>query len=853
MIYTCCDKNRRAAVDAHATLNGIDQLEVLDLDAPPGISRQRTLMVRLLKPVPAGLAPDNVRIEGGERVRNVAVEWVAPATAAPEAPAFFAALDEADQVLLVRTDSTGDFTTYTLRLVRASDDARPPADFDPVLAAVSFSFKVECPSDFDCRPQRVCPEEPAPAPDIDYLAKDYGGFRRLMLDRLSQLVPGWRERTAADLGVTLVELLSYAADHLSYWQDAVATEAYLETARRRPSLRRLARLVDYAVHEGCNARAWVQLRVSDDAVDLHPQTVRLYTRVPGAPDRIAVDSADDAAALRHRPEVFQPMHEVTLHESHNDLFFYTWGDKQCCLPAGGTRATLRGHYPDLRAGDVVVFVEVRGPLTGNPSDADPAHRHPVRLSGIQAFDGAAQLTDPLTEETITEIEWTTDDALPFPVCVSARTDDEHGAQLVEDISIALGNIVLCDHGRSITQESLGVVPPARLRYPADDPDHCSPGTPAPIPPRFRPPLAEAPLTRRGMMPRSTVEHGVRVTRQVPFDPDASARRAFEWRMADVVPDITLESQTGAFTAHWVSRSDLLSSSASDHHFVVETEHDGTVALRFGDDMHGIRPDDGTTFTADYRVGNGVAGNVGAHTIVHVVTDDGRISAAVNPMPARGGIEPETAAQIRRSAPQAFRTQQRAVTPADYAEVTERHDGVQRAAANLRWTGSWHTVFITVDRVGGEPLDTALVEPLARHVNRYRMAGHDLRFDAPVYVSLELDLFVCVAPHYFRGDVRAGLLEALGSGVLPDGRRGVFHPDNFTFGQAVYLSPVYAAAHQVAGVDSVHVTHFNRQGRDDTAPLNDGFLRLDRLEIARLDNDPSFPEHGVLRLELSGGK
>mgnify|MGYP006144425583 CR=1 FL=1 len=36
-----------------------------------------------------------------------------------------------------------------------------------------------------------------------------------------------------DAGVMLVELIAYAADNLSYRQDAVATEAYLATARRR--------------------------------------------------------------------------------------------------------------------------------------------------------------------------------------------------------------------------------------------------------------------------------------------------------------------------------------------------------------------------------------------------------------------------------------------------------------------------------------------------------------------------------------------------------------------------------------------------------------------------------------------
>ncbi|HWK82421.1 MAG TPA: putative baseplate assembly protein, partial [Caldimonas sp.] len=90
-------------------------------------------------------------------------------------------------------------------------------------------------------------------------------------------------------------------------------------------------------------------------------------------------------------------------------------------------------------------------------------------------------------------------------------------------------------------------------------------------------------------------------------------------------------------------------------------------------------------------------------------------------------------------------------------------------------------------------------------------------------------------------------------LLVDGSRGLFHPDNFSFGQTVYLSPLYAAAHQVPGVASVQVTTFQRQGTDDPSYLLNGELPLDRLEIARLDNDPNFPEHGVLRLDLDGGK
>ncbi len=111
----------------------------------------------------------------------------------------------------------------------------------------------------------------------------------------------------------------------------------------------------------------------------------------------------------------------------------------------------------------------------------------------------------------------------------------------------------------------------------------------------------------------------------------------------------------------------------------------------------------------------------------------------------------SAESVRRNAPEAFRTQERAVTPEDYAEVSERHRGVQRAAATLRWTGSWHTMFITVDPdAGADP--RALREDLTPFVDRYRMAGHDLEFNDPLYVSLEIDMHVCAKPDYFRDHV-----------------------------------------------------------------------------------------------------
>lgn len=209
-------------------------------------------------------------------------------------------------------------------------------------------------------------------------------------------------------------------------------------------------------------------------------------------------------------------------------------------------------------------------------------------------------------------------------------------------------------------------------------------------------------------------------------------------------------------------------------------------------------------------------------------------------------------EVRRKAPAAFRTQRRAVTPEDYARRAGSLQGVQRATARFRWTGSWHTVFVTTDRTGGMEVTGQFKENLKRHVEPYRMAGHDLAVREPRYVSLEIDLAVCVLDGHFRSAVRGAVLDVLSSGLRNDGSPGMFHPDRLSFGEPVYLSAVYAAVQSVPGVDMVTVTRFQRQGLDDSTAMEKGFIAIGPLEIARLDNDPNNTDHGVLRLTTRGG-
>lgn len=827
MRYSCCDELRRQAVRSHPTLNGIDFLEVIDHTAPVEAERQRKLELHFVKPLGAlALAASNIRIAGGERISTFRLLSVG-AGSGPSA-----------NVLTVEVDQPGDFSTYTLRLVTDALNDAVPLGIDPQLAAIDFSFKVECPSPFDCAPQHQCPDVPEPAPVIDYLAKDYASFRRVMLDRLSALMPQWKERSPADLGVMLVEALAYTADQLSYQQDAVATEAYLGTARRRVSVRRHARLMDYYMSEGCNARTWVQIQVSADVVRVDPAdpAIPIGTKFTTLIRGQQIGIADDPQVYEQADMLFEAMESVqSLYADLNELRLYSWSDQRCCLLQGAISATLAGHHSQLKPGMILLFEEVIGPETGSPSDADPTKRHVVRLDRVVVTaTGGAPLTDPVTNQLITDITWHQDDALPFPLCLSASTK----AGYRDAVTVARGNLVLADHGVTLPHESLGSVPEPFVFMPrSKQADRCALLTRDPVPPRFRPGLSKGPLTHAGPA----------------YDHANSARAALQWDLREVRPSIRLTGTKGTDTAAWNVRRDLLNSGPEADDYVVEIDNGGSATIRFGDDVHGRRPESGTAFIARYRIGNGRAGNIGADSLVHIARTIPEITRVRNPMPAGGGQDPESVQDVRQRAPAAYRVQERAVTEADYAEVTGRRADVQRAAATFRWTGSWHTVFVTVDREGGAGLSEQFETDLRAHVERYRMAGHDLEIDGPQFVSLEIDLHVCVQPDHFRSDVERELLDVLSNRNLSEGRQGLFHPDRWTFGQPVYLSAIYGAAHHVAGVVSVEARTFQRQGLPESSGLDSARLDMAALEIARLDNDRNFPERGRLTITLGGGK
>ncbi|HLJ35923.1 MAG TPA: putative baseplate assembly protein, partial [Ktedonobacteraceae bacterium] len=843
----CNDERRRSDV-REAELQGLDYVEVSD--------DQLTLSVYFLGKAPRQLGPENIQISGGRRVINIHVLKVT--VHRNKDP-------ELDDYMEVGVDRAGDFSTYTLRLVeqagfdkQGSPIYRRLHGFDNRYASVDFSFKAGCPSDLDCKSDDSCPPTVYEQPEINYLAKDYTSFRQLLLDRLALTIPGWQERHAADEYIALMEILAYTGDYLSYYQDAVATEAYLDTARQRISVRRHARIVDYLLHEGCNARTWLYLKVSEDigantTFKIRPGDVYFITDSSATLEAspTMMNNRDVQLLPTGSYEAFEPLLEdptrayLQFYAAHDDIWFYTWGDQECCLPQGATSATLQDYphdpnLPDeaeeeyidqeiaedeedeednedneedddqepepsrkqtsvrnttsgnaqstrilnLKPGDFLLFEEVRGADTGLKQDALPTRRQVVRLTKVE------HARDHLYDKDVLEVEWAIEDALLFPFCISniGRAPD---CTLFQNISVARGNLILIDSGLTIAPAETYTVPVAQTIPSCEGENEVSDVEIIAGP--FTPTLAQTPLTYS-----QPVMTGKPAAQMLAQDP----RKA--------VPNITLKSTPApegllpTVVRTWHAQPDLLESEPDDFDFVVEMDDNVIAHLRFGNNQTGRAPEPNEAFSALYRVGNGPEGNVGPETITHIVfRNDNRpeniIIAPRNPFAAVGGTVPEPLTEAKLFAPQAFGSElERAITADDYATLAQNYPGVQRAAASLRWNGSGYDVLVVIDPLGTETLSMTMRDGIALYLEQFRRIGHDVAVEQARYVPVELAMCVVVQPHYLRGHVEAELLQRFSNRLLSDGTKGFFHPDNLSFGDGIAVSTLVALAGSVEG-------------------------------------------------------
>ena len=184
-------------------------------------------------------------------------------------------------------------------------------------------------------------------PVIDYVTKDYTGFRQSMLNQIQLLLPSWTDRSEADFGVVLIELFAYVSDILSYYQDRIANEAYLSTATQRRSVAELLRLIGYQIDPGLAASAWIHFDVTADVTVTGSQLpYQLKTAgAPGIPDA-----------------VFEITQEFSL-ELLNNAIDLTAAP---AIPSNSTALLVPKTAHALAEGDLIYFEEKTTDSSGKP-------------------------------------------------------------------------------------------------------------------------------------------------------------------------------------------------------------------------------------------------------------------------------------------------------------------------------------------------------------------------------------------------------------------------------------------------------------------------------------------------------
>ncbi len=168
------------------------------------------------------------------------------------------------------------------------------------------------------------------------------------------------------------------------------------------------------------------------------------------------------------------------------------------------------------------------------------------------------------------------------------------------------------------------------------------------------------------------------------------------------PDLTV--RVNGITWQWVPT--LFDQKPDAEVYTVRNLPDGGAEVRFGDGRRGVRVPTGTgNIRADYRHGAGAAtpppGSIG-----QFVDKRRDYKAVYGPLPARGGADPESLAEMRTAAPRSALTMARAVSLADFEALARSFSGIANATAGWTWDGKRQRAAVRlwiIDR-SGQPGD-----------------------------------------------------------------------------------------------------------------------------------------------------
>jgi predicted phage baseplate assembly protein len=284
---------------------------------------------------------------------------------------------------------------------------------------------------------------------------------------------------------------------------------------------------------------------------------------------------------------------------------------------------------------------------------------------------------------------------------------------------------------------------------------------------------------------------------------------------------------------WTRVPDFSKSSRYDRHYTIDTSS-GEIALG-----PAIRQRDGTIMQygripeanrlvrfSSYRAGGGVKGNVPAGRINVMLATLPYIDSVSNQRGADGGRDPETLDEAKLRVPQELRAQERAVTAADYEELTRK---ASRAVARVKVLtpgqgpvspppGMVEVLVVpecrnalAVGDLSRLAMPAALVREVENYLDDFRLLTTTLLVREPAYIGVRVFAEIIAEEHMNPEVVRVRVVEALRAFLTPlplDGKSEFVESvvggrwEGWPFGRDLYISEILALLQKVSGVRHV---------------------------------------------------
>jgi len=266
----------------------------------------------------------------------------------------------------------------------------------------------------------------------------------------------------------------------------------------------------------------------------------------------------------------------------------------------------------------------------------------------------------------------------------------------------------------------------------------------------------------------TATHGEAVTQvlgsgdgRVPFPVYQLRRTPLTYLRATTPEGARAELVVRVDGVQWQEITSLLDAGPLDRVYVVRHDEGGAVRVVFGDGGHGARPATGVeNVTAEYRVGIGEAGAVGACSLSILAQRPLGVRQVTNPLAARDWAPEETLDEARTNAPLRIRTLDRAVSAADHEDLARGYAGVGPVRADLLWDGHEQRVLVTLLGAQASPPSPDLVADLHTTLDLAREPSSPLDVLAGQLTWFGLRVEVAHDPAYERQPVLDSVVAAL---------------------------------------------------------------------------------------------